>query len=618
MPSERQHALLRFLLVAIVLGAAAAATFGARLATFGSKPVFIHIRWAPATPDDLRRDLEARFGLTVGTLREERTWGYTLTDVSRDNIRALVGDPSVEDTHNIHRTAFRPWRTAPRLPYQTSRPWVPATLDIAALLAALAGAVALIAAALDWLFPNAARRVLRTFRDALFNRTTAISRRAAFTIGTGIPETSAEAAALFRTIFGAGLIWVVFRRPVDGGWATNATNTLSTGQELILRGFVAVPWLAEGIEPWVAIWGLLFIIGAFARTAFAMLTLGVFAWALLFTTHTTYHSVCALLTALVCLLWSRWGDAWSVDAWRRSRPFPRADARHYGYTIWMPGVVLGVTFAAAAVAKLRESGIAWILNGTVKYHFLTDSSQAPIDWGLQVGHYPALAVLISLTAIVVEAGVIVAMLSGVYRYRMLAGIASVLMVSGFTFLQGIFWPGWWLLCLSFLPWHAIRPVAQNPRQASNSAHDTWRGWRFATTPGVTIALALVIAQIVTSAFHVEGSPLISTYDMYAKTYDSPEDFEQKAGEGFFLIGRDDQRNIDECRLTRQEAELLAGAGNDTPRRTAAAGIFFRCFPPPVTIVDAVVERVRTRVDWTAWRLEEPARVRMASGLAPLP
>ena len=593
--------------------------FEVRLATFGSKPVFIHIRWAPATPDGLRRELEARFGLTAGTLREERTWAYTLTDVSRDNIRALVGDPSVEDTHNIHRTAFRPWRTAPRLPYQTSRPWVPATLDIAALLAALAGAVTLLAAALDWWFPSTARRALWTFRDAVFNRTTAFGRRAVFTIGTSIPETSAEAAALFRMIFGAGLIWVVFRSPVNGGWATNATNTLSTGQELILRGFAAVPWFAAGIAPWVAAWGLLFIIGAFARTAFAMLTLGVFAWALLFTTNTTYHSVCALLTALVCLLWSRWGDAWSVDAWRRrARPYLRADARHYGYTVWMPGVVFGVTFAAAAVAKLRESGMAWILNGTVKYYFLTDSRQALVDWGLQVGHYPALAVLLSFTAVVVEAGVIVAVLSGVYRYRMLAGIASVLMVSGFTFLQGMFWPGWWLLCLSFLPWHTIKPVAQNLRHASDSAHDSWREWRFATTPGVTIALALITAQIVISAFHVEGSPLLSTYDMYATTYDSPEDFEQKAGEGYFLIVRDDQRNIDECRLTRQEAELLAGAGHDAPRREAAAGIFLRCFPPPITIVDAGVERVRTRVDWTAWRLEEPARVRMASGLAPLP
>ena len=605
-------------MTACVLGAAATALVGARLATFGSRPAFIQVRWAPALPDDLRLKLESRFGLTAGTLREERTWGYTLTDVSRDNIRALVGSPSVEDTHNIHRTAFRPWRTAPRLPYLTARPWVPALLDIAALLAALAAAVTLIGAALDWWLPNDARKALRRFWDAVFNRTSAFGRRALSTIGTGIPQASAEAAAVFRVIFGSGLIWVVFRQPVDSGSVTNATNTLSSGQELILRGFAAVPWLADGIEPWVAIWGLLFIVGAFSRTAFAMLTLGVFAWALLFTTNTTYHTVCALLTALVCLLWSRWGDAWSVDASRGARPSARAQPRHYGYTIWMPGVVLGVTFAAAAVAKLRESGMAWILNGTVKYHFLTDSRQALIDWGLQVGHYPALAVALSLAAVVVEAGVIVGALSGTYRYRMVAGIASVLMVSGFTFLQGIFWPGWWLLCLSFLPWHRIKPVASDPLAGSDGAHDAGRGWRFGETPGVTVALALIIAQSVISAFHVEGSPLMSTYDMYATTYDSPEDFERKAGEGFFLIVRDDQRITDECRLTRQEAELLSGSVHDPPQREPAADIFLRCFPPPITIVDAAVERVRTRVDWTAWRLQEPARVRMASGPALLP
>jgi hypothetical protein len=41
--------------------------------------------------------------------------------------------------------------------------------------------------------------------------------------------------------------------------------------------------------------------------------------------------------------------------------------------------VLGVTFAAAAFAKLRLGGIGWITNGTVTYHFLTDSFDAPVE-----------------------------------------------------------------------------------------------------------------------------------------------------------------------------------------------------------------------------------------------
>ena len=65
----------------------------------------------------------------------------------------------------------------------------------------------------------------------------------------------------------------------------------------------------------------------------------------------------------------------------------RATPKEYGYTVWVPGLVLGVVFAAAAVAKLRDAGVAWILNGTVKYHFLSDSVQAMVDWGLWIGRH---------------------------------------------------------------------------------------------------------------------------------------------------------------------------------------------------------------------------------------
>ena len=51
----------------------------------------------------------------------------------------------------------------------------------------------------------------------------------------------------------------------------------------------------------------------------------------------------------------------------------------------LPALVLGVVYFAAALAKMRDTGLAWILNGTVNYHFLSDSPQAMVDWGLQLG-----------------------------------------------------------------------------------------------------------------------------------------------------------------------------------------------------------------------------------------
>jgi hypothetical protein len=74
----------------------------------------INVRWAPDVSDARRAVAEQQFSLRRGELREGRTWAYDLADISRANIRALVANPAVEDTHYINRTAGTVWRTAPR------------------------------------------------------------------------------------------------------------------------------------------------------------------------------------------------------------------------------------------------------------------------------------------------------------------------------------------------------------------------------------------------------------------------------------------------------------------------------------------------------------------------
>ena len=77
--------------------------------------MYIHVRWAPNMDDAARLQLEQRYRLAQAEPRGNRTFGYALTDRSRDNIRNLVLDPAVEDTHEIHRTAFRVGYFTPRL-----------------------------------------------------------------------------------------------------------------------------------------------------------------------------------------------------------------------------------------------------------------------------------------------------------------------------------------------------------------------------------------------------------------------------------------------------------------------------------------------------------------------
>lgn len=140
------------LVVGVILLLASAATYGTLRLTYGERPAYVHVRWAPSVDDSTREQLERVHSLTRAELREGRTWSYYLTDLSRDNIERLITNPAAEDTHNLHRTAFRVWRTAPRGPYLGSKPaWIATLLEflIRAFLG-LGGLAVIIAGLRTW------------------------------------------------------------------------------------------------------------------------------------------------------------------------------------------------------------------------------------------------------------------------------------------------------------------------------------------------------------------------------------------------------------------------------------------------------------------------------------
>src|SRR4030095_767185 len=119
-------------------------------------------------------------------------------------------------------------------------------------------------------------------------------------------------------------------------------------------------------------------------------------------------------------------------------------SRQYGYTVWAPGLVVGIAFAAAAWSKLArpEGGPTWIMNGTVKYHFITASVNAPVDWGLQLAAHPNLAILASFGAVAIEALAITAAFTRSEPYRLGIGLASLSLVAGFRIFIGVLWVVW--------------------------------------------------------------------------------------------------------------------------------------------------------------------------------
>jgi len=610
---EPRRVVRRLVVTALALWAAAAALYGTRVLAFGERPAYIHIRWAPAVDDAARGQEERKYRLQRPEFREGRTWGYALTDVSRANVTALVNDPAVEDTHNINRIKFRPGLFTPRFPYETRAPWIPNGLNalsaIFLVLGFVAAGLALVERVLPATMLQTPRRVVgSTVLDPL-TKTRGLWQTLSSWIASRIPETSPEGVALFRIVFGIGILWMVISRPVLGAWAADPQNVLSPLHQRALQIFVQAPWLGDALRPWLLFWGALFIAGAFSRTAFAMLTLGAFGWALLFTSRVTYHTVSSFLLALGFLQWSRWGDAWSVDAWRhRHNPRPRATPREYGYTVWMPGLILGVVFLAAAIAKLREGGLGWILNGTVKYHFLSDSRQAMVDWGLHVGQYPRLAVFLSFAAIAIESVVILGVLSRAYRYRLAAGVAAMSILAGFVVLQGLRWPGWWLLLLSFLPWHLVRSTPPGVPELESSRR---------VIPRQVMAVAALFAlQIVVSAFRLEVTPLLSTYDMYSTTYASDDEYASKAGLSYWVIAEHPDGTRDECRISRTAADTVSRAISGATQWKPAADVIETCgFDESVPILNVALQGRRSAIDWARWPPAEVVTVPMAGPVA---
>ena len=601
----------RLLVVGVLLACAAAATYGVLRASFGPRPVAVHVRWAPALGEAARTALERTHGLALPEPLAGRTWAYALTDLSRENIRALVQNPAVEDTHEIHRTAFRVGYLSPRLEYSTPRPWIPVGLEALAAALGILGLMAGALAALERTRPSAVRGPLRMMRTALLDPAEGARGFVRFLYGR-IPAASAEAVAAYRIVYGSALVWFFLSRPVSSSWAAEP-GTSFPAPHAVLAIFTATPWLGDWIQPWIVSWGVLFIIGAMTRVAFVMMTAGVIGWAVLWTTTTTYHTVSAPTMTLLLLTSSRWGDAWSVDAWLRRRwsrpPLPRGiTPQAYGYTIWLPSFVIGVVFLAAAIAKLQQAGLAWITNGTVKYHFLSDSHQAMVGWADDIGPRHALAVALSFAAIAIEGVAIFAVCSRRYWVRLAGGGAGASLLIGFALLQGLAWPLWWFLMLAFLPWHLIRPPVA-PAGAAASGAGSW-------TRRAQVALILLFLgqQAFVSATRVELAPLFSTYDMYSTTYASPDEYERKAGQTYWIMATGDDALERDCRIDEGQFTVIQAA---VARAEIAAVRPFldRCFGKEADLRTMFVEARKVRVNWAEWRMEEPARVRLIDAVA---
>lgn len=478
----------------------AVAFFTLRVAPPTPAAPLIKVRWAPTVDEGEQLQKEAAYRLRRDAPHDVRTWNYRLEDAGRENIRALVTDPEVEDTDGLDRRAFRLplasitiaeriTRAYPSLE-ESAGPGFTEWVSVANIWPALLAA--------GWLILLSLPRV-RAF------------------VSRGVPPLSPVGLGLFRIAFGVSLILLLPTLPdgpfpralhrsadwfADWQWVHALAEDPAGTARVRTVAIVALTLFAAGVLP-----RLTYLAGVSAITAQVFVHLQ----------HASAHDWGLPLVALWGLALVPWDAGLTLVPFRRARA---GDTMTLGYAVWVPGAMLGIAWLAAAYAKLDSSGLDWVLGGAVKYHFVEDFHQAPTNWGLWVATQPLAAVAFSLAAILVEALFILHVFFAHPLVRIVAGIAGLALLVGFYALQGVVWPLWWVLFIAFVPWDALGSMLERTPASPGVLRTTL------TRPQVAFLAAVVCVQIFASARRAEIEPFISDFGMYSWTWPSLDAFDR--------------------------------------------------------------------------------------------
>ena len=139
----------RLVVTGLMCCAVAGTAYTVLRVTFDDPPVSVDVRWTATVDDGARFQLEQRYTLSRPDPKGDRTFSYWLTDRSLENIRTLVLDPAVEDTHQIDRYEFQVESSAPSLPYVG----MPAGLKYVSVVGFLGGLATIGVALITWSQP---------------------------------------------------------------------------------------------------------------------------------------------------------------------------------------------------------------------------------------------------------------------------------------------------------------------------------------------------------------------------------------------------------------------------------------------------------------------------------
>lgn len=282
----------------------------------------------------------------------------------------------------------------------------------------------------------------------------------------GIPELPAEVLGFFRIFYAAFLFIALSGRRLqirDGFTAGDPSFRWAWVDWLVSR-----PDLVARLENAILLLLVLFAVGLMTRVAYALIAAGLTIWiVIMLQQDTNIHAWEVAFLTVLCLIPVPWGIAFSLDEtirrWRGRGHRAGARGKDLGFAVWMPGFIMGAVWAGAALTKVQVSGLQWMLGGAVKYHWVIDAPQAPVDWGLWVASHHWAAVVMSFLGVGLEAAfILAAFVSRSGARTLLASSIGGALVAGFYLFHGVLWWTWCLVLLLFaVPWHGLFNVVSS-------------------------------------------------------------------------------------------------------------------------------------------------------------
>ncbi|NIV42874.1 MAG: hypothetical protein GWN11_05100 [Candidatus Dadabacteria bacterium] len=188
------------------------------------------------------------------------------------------------------------------------------------------------------------------------------------------------------------------------------------------------------------------------------------------------HMENMMVLVFAVMAFSRSGDSFSIDRWLKDRSFlyksdkssvtARQIEGEYTWPVRLIWVLMTLVFCAAAVSKLRNSGIEWITSDNLSNIFIlvqfVDMRGEPVIESLApwLGGKPLLCSFLAGTIVVLEMFAPLALFHSILRAVIVPSL--FLMVCGFWIVMGVPFPQLLMCFIFWVPWDRLTGLIKQP------------------------------------------------------------------------------------------------------------------------------------------------------------